>query len=106
MTSESSSSEAEIGPETVLRHICEVCGKTEEITTQEAYQTGWDYPPGIGAFGIVSPRTCGDCGIDKTLYWRFIKGEVKSFEDLSDAEAELLTRIQNEPGSVLVEASE
>ena len=28
-----------------LRHICEVCGKEEILTPEEAFEKGWDYPP-------------------------------------------------------------
>ena len=27
-----------------LIHICEVCGKTEIMTPEEAFNDGWDYP--------------------------------------------------------------
>ncbi|MCR5098816.1 MAG: hypothetical protein K6B14_07710 [Lachnospiraceae bacterium] len=26
-------------------HYCEVCGKKEYITAEEAFNDGWDYPP-------------------------------------------------------------
>lgn len=42
-------------------HFCEVCGKKEFITAQEAFDNGWTYPPTIGDFGLLSQRTCG-CG--------------------------------------------
>lgn len=84
-----------------LLHICEVCGKTEVLTPEEAYDLGWDYPPMMGSFGIVSARTCPNCPIDKTLWWKFItKG---SDVDLSEKEAETLRRIINEPKSILIE---
>ncbi len=51
-------------------HYCEVCGKKEYLTAQEAYDSGWDYPPNFGLFGMLSQRKCGDCGIDKTLWWK------------------------------------
>ena len=41
----------------LLLHICEVCGRTEVLTPQEAFDKGWDYPPMMGSFGDVSPRT-------------------------------------------------
>ena len=41
----------------LLLHICEVCGRTEVLTPQEAFDKGWDYPPMMGSFGVVSPRT-------------------------------------------------
>ena len=28
-----------------LIHICEVCGKKEIMTPEEAFLDGWDYPP-------------------------------------------------------------
>ena len=34
------------------RYICEVCGKVEILTTDEAFEKGWDYPPFIGEFGL------------------------------------------------------
>ena len=42
------------------RYICEVCGKVKILTTDEAFEKGWDHPPFIGEFGVVSPRTCPD----------------------------------------------
>jgi len=26
-----------------MKYVCEVCGKTEIMTPEEAYQEGWDY---------------------------------------------------------------
>ena len=51
----------------ILRHICEGCGKEEIIGREEAYGKGWDYPPKMGKFKLVSPRTCGKCSILTTL---------------------------------------
>ena len=45
----------------LLRHICEVCGRTEILTPEEAHSQGWDYPPKMGRFRIISPRTCPNC---------------------------------------------
>lgn len=51
-------------------HRCEVCGNTEQLTSQEAFDQSWDYPPQIGAWGVASPRTYGgDCPMDKKLWW-------------------------------------
>ncbi len=91
----------EITEDTPLIHICEVCGLTKTLTPAEAYQEGWDYPPGIGQFGIISPRTCGECGIDKTLYWRLITNKTGEPYQGNEAELELVARIQAEPGSIL-----
>ncbi len=43
------------------KHICEVCGRTEVLTPEEAFRVEWDYPLRIGFYGILSPRTCPDC---------------------------------------------
>ena len=51
-------------------HYCEVCGKKEFITAQEAFDNGWDYPPNMGHFGLLGPRTCGKCQLKDTLYWK------------------------------------
>jgi len=88
---------------TRLIHICEICGKAKIMTPEEAFNEGWDYPPRMGKFGIVSPRTCGDCGMDKTLWHLLQRGEIKRIEDLSDIQQATLLRIQNEPMSILPE---
>lgn len=84
-----------------LIHICEVCGKTEVLTPEEAFELGWDYPPYLSPFGVVSPRTCADCSIDRTLYWALQTGKIKNLEDLSEKQKETLNRIQNEPQSIM-----
>ncbi len=83
-----------------LIHICEVCGKTEIMTSDKAFEKGWDYPPRMGAFGIVSPRTCGDCEINLTAWWALV-GEKKSFNELSPAQKKTIQRIQGEPESIM-----
>lgn len=40
----------------LYRHVCEVCGKTEDLTSEQGFEQGWDYPPRMGIFGVVSPR--------------------------------------------------
>lgn len=51
-------------------HYCEVCGRKEFITAQDAFDNGWDYPPQMGYFGLLGPRKCGDCLLADTLFWR------------------------------------
>lgn len=51
-------------------HYCEVCGKKGFITAKEAFNSGWDYPPQMGDFGLLGPRTCGGCLLKDTLCWR------------------------------------
>lgn len=85
-----------------LRHICEVCGREEVLTPEEAYAAGWDYPPKMGMFGVVSQRTCPNCTIDGTVWWK-LAVEGKSLDDLSDDERAVVERIRREPESILVE---
>lgn len=51
-------------------HYCEVCGKKEFLTDEDAFNRGWDYPPKMGFFGLLGPRTCGNCQMRDTLYWK------------------------------------
>lgn len=76
-----------------FRYECEVCGRVEVLTEVDAFDTGWDYPPFIGQWGVVSPRTCGgaDCGIDKTAYWAVMAGN-----ELTEQQARTITRILEE----------
>ena len=62
-------------------HVCEVCGKTKIMTPEQAFNEGWDYPPRMGAFGIVSPRTCGDCSMMDTLWMALQSGKIKGIDD-------------------------
>lgn len=64
-----------VSHDTVREYECEGCGKKEILTEKEAYESGWDYPPFMGQWGIVSPRTCGDCGIETTAYWQILHGK-------------------------------
>ncbi len=50
-------------------HVCEVCGKRETLTAAEAFRAGWDYPPRMGGFGLIGPRTCGECQMKDTVWW-------------------------------------
>jgi hypothetical protein len=67
--------EAHRHPNTVdeREYLCEVCGRKEVLTEDVAYEAGWDYPPFIGLWGVVSPRTCPDCGIEGTAYWHVLR---------------------------------
>ena len=85
-----------------LRHVCEVCGKEEVLTPEEAFEKGWDYPPKMGMFGVLSPRTCGDCAMVDTIWWKLMYQNVNP-EDLSDKDKLTLSRILSEPASILVD---
>lgn len=80
-------------------HICEACGKEEYLSAQEGFDSGWDYPPRMGEFGIISPRTCGNCTINKTLWFRLAVGQTR-IEELSEKDLEVYDRIINEPSSL------
>ena len=73
----------------LLKHICEVCEKSEIIDSDLAFDKGWEYPPIMGSFRI-----------EKTVWWALAM-EGKSLEDLSKRQIEVLTRINNEPLSIL-----
>ena len=87
-----------------LRHICEVCGKDEILTPEEAFTAGWDYPPRMGAFGVISPRTCGDCPMAGTVWWELMMAK-KSASELTEDQLKTIERIQGEPASILPEGS-
>jgi hypothetical protein len=72
--------------------ICEVCDKTETLADEAAFQAGWDYPPFIGVAGVVSPRTCGDCGMESTVWWALMTGAV-TVDTLSDRQKATVNRI-------------
>ena len=81
-------------------HYCEVCGKKQLLTSEEAYNAGWDYPPTIGMFGVLSPRTCGKCGMVDTVYWKLVTGGINQ-DKLTDEQIETIERIKGEPFNLL-----
>ncbi|SIJ95037.1 hypothetical protein [Mycobacteroides abscessus] len=87
-----------------LRHICEVCGRDEILTPAEGYAQGWDYPPCMGQFGIVGPRTCGSCPMSETV-WAALTLNGVAADDLNDAQKDVVARILAEPRSIMVEGS-
>ena len=90
-------------------HICEGCGKRARLTSKEAFEDGWDYPGAEGlykdrkyfGFKMIAPRTCGECNITTSAYWKMMSGE-----ELSDANKEALERIKNEPMCLLSDGEE
>ncbi|MEX1031713.1 MAG: hypothetical protein WDZ91_16935 [Paenibacillaceae bacterium] len=82
-------------------HICEVCQKYEILTPIEGYKKGWDYAPYMYPFKVISPRTCNECTIDKTVYFQVV-GKHKAFTDLTNEQLEIIKRIYHEPESILV----
>ena len=96
-------SENEKSEPITLRHICETCGKDEILTSEEAFEQGWDYPPRMGVYGVVSPRTCGDCSINTTLWWA-MAGNKTSPEELGERHQATMQRILSEPESIMPES--
>lgn len=87
-------------------HYCEVCGKKDYMTADEAHEAGWDYPPKIGIFGLLGPRTCGNCLLKDTLYAKInAPGRIPIVLESQLNEKELITwrRIKKEPESLLEE---
>lgn len=86
-------------------HYCEVCGTKIFCTAQEAFEAGWDYPPKIGSFGLLGPRTCGKCTWNDTLFIKVHQQAIPIVIEKTLTEKELQTwrRIKNEPESLLDE---
>lgn len=87
-------------------HYCEVCGKKAFITAQEAWTSGWDYPPKLGRFGLLGARTCGSCPLTGSLYWKIhTSGGLPVVCEGNLTPEELVTwrRIKGEPESLLEE---
>lgn len=83
------------------KYICESCGEEQIYNTpEEAYQDGWDIPPYIGTYGVLSPRTCPYCTIENTVYWKVM---FSGSDHLSTHDIEVITRIKNEPDSLMVD---
>lgn len=85
-------------------HYCEVCGAKVFCTAQDAFDAGWDYPPQLGRFGLLGPRTCGECDITNTLYWKVQQQTLPIVVESTLTKEELKTwkRIKKEPESLLI----
>ncbi|WP_036376532.1 hypothetical protein [Mycolicibacterium austroafricanum] len=87
-----------------LRHICEVCGTDAVLDCEAAHAAGWDYPPHMGAFTIVSARTCPNCPIQQTVWWALVIDGFTT-DMLTDAQRTTVARILGEPASIAVPES-
>jgi len=86
-----------------LRYICENCGKIGLYNNEEeGFRDGWDYPPKMGTYRVLSPRTCGQCSIDTTLYWAIITGKIHSLSDMTSNQKDTLARILGEPDTIFI----
>lgn len=73
---------------------CEVCDTILVASDKAAFDAGWDYPPFIGSFGVLSPRTCGNCPMVETAYWAVVTGTPA--DQLSERHRRSVARIANE----------
>ena len=78
-----------------FEHWCEVCGKTEMLTPDEAFNQGWDFPPNFGRWGYISPRTCGDCSMFDTVWWA-LNQNGKRYDLLTEQQIAICDRITAE----------
>lgn len=85
----------------LLHFICEVCGTHKILQIDQAYNKGWDYPPRLGKYKTISPRTCGECPITGTLWWA-MNMEGKKIDELNERQLQTLERIAHEPESIMV----
>ncbi|WP_457135593.1 hypothetical protein [Mycobacteroides abscessus] len=85
--------------ETALQHICEVCGVREILTPSQAYEAGWDYPPCMGKFAVISPRVCPTCPSTSTVWWA-VTVDGLTLDMLNQAQRKTLERILGEPGTI------
>ena len=86
-----------------------------DLSSKEAFDQGWDYPgpdgiykdaPNFG-FGMLLPRTCGNCSIADSFYWKVVNGgEGKKDTETDQAFKEMLERVKNEPWSLVVSEDE
>lgn len=76
---------------------CEVCGKELWTTSEDAFASGWDFagPGGLYPAGIISPRTCGGCTINRTVWWRLTMDNAP-VTDLTPRELAVVKRILDE----------
>lgn len=95
-------------------HVCDGCGKREILSSREAFEQGWDYPgpdgiykdmPSYG-FGVLAPRTCGQCTIDKSLYWKLTMDKDAPNCMKQEEIEKALERIRNEPISLIIDGDE
>jgi hypothetical protein len=74
-----------------ILHWCEACDREELLTPDAGYESGWDFPPKMGTFGVISPRTCPNCTIDKTAWFAIISGR-----DLNKKQMKAAKKMMNE----------
>ena len=81
-------------------HTCEQCRRREFLSSEEAYEAGWDYPPAMGKFGIISQRNCPRCTLVGSLWWKLTHEGAKTLEEMDARQQAALGRILYEPRSL------
>ncbi len=76
---------------------CEVCGEEADYKPSEAFHRGWDFagPGGMYPAGVITPRTCPDCRIEDTTWWRLVILKVPA-GDLTPHDRAVIARIRSE----------
>jgi len=85
-----------------FHHVCEVCGRDEILSPDEAFGAGWDYPPKMGVFGIISPRICPGCLMEDSVWWALMMMPGGSADALTERQRAAVARMLAEPESLLV----
>ena len=88
-----------------FHHICEICGCDEILSPTEAFEAGWNYPPKMGHFGIISDRLCPKCPSQATVWWA-IAMDGFTEDMLTDQQRTVIARIQAEPESLMLTPEE
>lgn len=65
---------------------CEVCKTVAHLTDEAAFQEGWDYPPFMGPWQVIAPRTCPNCGMQDTVWWALTTKQELTEEQIKWAE--------------------
>jgi len=82
-------------PAGIFVHWCESCGHEELLDSRDAYRAGWDFPPHMGAWGVLSPRTCPNCSIKDTSWWA-ITVDHRDIDEMTAQERKAVGRILDE----------
>ena len=78
-----------------MRCVCENCGKVKIFEDGDGpFNAGWDWPPRMGFWGIVSARTCGDPGCNiTTSVWSRLNTKEENPPELTQHQRDTIERI-------------
>jgi len=88
-----------------FHHICEICGLDEILTPDEAFEAGWNYPPRMGHFGIISDRLCPKCHSLETIWWLLMM-ENRTADVLTERQRAAVDLMMAEPESLMLTPEE